>query len=94
MFDIRVMEPGDNRLRKFDQLFFWKRQRRDYLVKNSRMLPVELIDDNGIRLKECVQKLAALWNLEEGFVKWLEEACVFASTAQIRRQYKRRMRAV
>ncbi len=48
--------------------------------KGLVMLPVELIDDNGIRLKECVQKLAALWNLEEGFVKWLEEACVFAST--------------
>lgn len=49
-------------------------------AKGLVMLPVELIDDNGIRLKECVQKLAALWQLEEGFVQWLEEACVFTST--------------
>ncbi len=44
------------------------------------MLLVELIDDNGVHLKECVQKLAALWQLEEAFTTWLEEACVFAST--------------
>lgn len=48
--------------------------------KGLIMLPVELIDDNGIHLKECVLKLAALWNLEEGFKTWLEEACVFTST--------------
>ena len=48
--------------------------------KGLVMLPVELIDDNGIHLKECVEKLAVLWNLEEGFKKWLDEACVFTST--------------
>ncbi len=48
--------------------------------KGLIMLPVELIDDNGIRLKECVQKLAALWKLEDGFARWLDEACIFAST--------------
>ncbi len=48
--------------------------------KGLVMLPVELIDDNGIHLKECVLKLAALWNLEDGFVTWLNEACVFTST--------------
>lgn len=50
------------------------------LNKGLIMLPVELIDDNGIHLKECVQKFATLWNLEEGFKTWLEEACVFTST--------------
>lgn len=44
------------------------------------MLPVELIDDNGIHLKECVLKLAKLWNLEEEFSAWLNDACVFTST--------------
>ncbi len=44
------------------------------------MLPVELIDDNGIRLRECVLKFAALWNLEEAFVSWVNEACIFTST--------------
>lgn len=48
--------------------------------KGLVMLPVELIDDNGIRLKECVLKLASLWKLEEEFIAWLNEACVFTST--------------
>ena len=48
--------------------------------KGLVMLPVELIDDNGIHLKECVLKLAKLWNLEEEFSAWLNDACVFTST--------------
>lgn len=48
--------------------------------KGLVMLPVELIDDNGIRLKECVLKLAKLWNLEDAFTDWVNDACVFAST--------------
>lgn len=48
--------------------------------KGLVMLPVELIDDNGIHLKECVLKLAALWNLEDGFTEWLNQACIFTST--------------
>ncbi len=48
--------------------------------KGLIMLPTELIDDNGIRLKECVVKLAVLWQLEDGFRAWLDEACIFCST--------------
>ncbi|MGN0351668.1 MAG: tagaturonate reductase [Roseburia sp.] len=48
--------------------------------KGLVMLPVELIDDNGLHLKECVLKLTKLWNLEEGFRDWLNNACVFTST--------------
>lgn len=48
--------------------------------KGLIILPVELIDDNGIQLKSCVLKLAALWGLEEGFTDWLNQACVFTST--------------
>lgn len=48
--------------------------------KGLIILPVELIDDNGIVLKEYVLKYAKLWGLGEGFVKWLREACVFCST--------------
>ena len=48
--------------------------------KGLVMLPVELIDDNGIHLKECVLKLAKLWNLEEEFTAWINNACVFTST--------------
>ncbi|MBE6108588.1 MAG: tagaturonate reductase [Erysipelotrichaceae bacterium] len=48
--------------------------------KGLVMLPVELIDDNGIELKRCVKKYITLWNLSEGFEKWLDEACIFTST--------------
>lgn len=48
--------------------------------KGLVMLPVELIDDNGIHLKECVLKFAKFWNLETGFTDWLNNACVFTST--------------
>lgn len=48
--------------------------------KGLIILPVELIDDNGIHLQECVLKLAALWKLEKEFVDWIHEACVFTST--------------
>ncbi len=44
--------------------------------KGLVMLPVELIDDNGIQLKECVVRFAKRWDLEEGFLAWLDEACV------------------
>lgn len=48
--------------------------------KGLVMLPVELIDDNGIMLKKCVMQLIGLWGLEEGFKTWVDEACIFTST--------------
>ena len=48
--------------------------------KGFILLPVELIDDNGAHLKECVRKTAAQWNLGEAFTAWLERECVFTST--------------
>lgn len=48
--------------------------------KGLVMLPVELIDDNGIHLKECVLKFARLWKLEDAFTAWINDACVFTST--------------
>ena len=48
--------------------------------KGLVMLPVELIDDNGIMLKKCVMELAKMWNLGEQFIAWLENACIFTST--------------
>lgn len=50
------------------------------MSKGLVMLPVELIDDNGIHLKECVLKQCENWGLDEGFVNWVKEACVFTST--------------
>ncbi|MBQ6333774.1 MAG: tagaturonate reductase [Erysipelotrichaceae bacterium] len=48
--------------------------------KGLIMLPVELIDDNGIVLKKYVKDYIELWQLEEGFKNWVEEACIFTST--------------
>lgn len=48
--------------------------------KGLVMLPVELIDDNGIHLKECVMKQVENWGLEDGFKAWLNDACTFTST--------------
>ncbi|NLI21850.1 MAG: tagaturonate reductase [Clostridiales bacterium] len=44
------------------------------------LLPVELIDDNGVMLEKCVKALARGWKLGERFERWLDEACVFTST--------------
>ncbi|MCL2708384.1 MAG: tagaturonate reductase, partial [Defluviitaleaceae bacterium] len=44
------------------------------------MLPVELIDENGKKLRECVLKYAEAWRLEENFINWIDEACVFCRT--------------
>lgn len=48
--------------------------------KGLIILPVELIDDNGIHLKEIVMKLAKQWKLGTKFIAWMEKSCVFCST--------------
>lgn len=44
------------------------------------ILPCELIDRNGDKLKEIVLRYAAEWRLGEDFSAWLERACVFGNT--------------
>lgn len=48
--------------------------------KGFILLPCELIDDNGIALKECVLKYAAQWNLGDDFIHWIEAENTFCST--------------
>jgi len=50
------------------------------LDKGLIIIPCELIDRNGDKLKEVILKFAKLWNLEEGFAKWINEANTFCST--------------
>ncbi len=50
------------------------------MSKGVVILPVELIEANGKKLKECVFSLCKLWNLEQGFCDWLSQAVVFCST--------------
>lgn len=44
------------------------------------MIPCELIDRNGDRLKEAVTRYAEAWNLEKGFFRWIEDTCIFLNT--------------
>lgn len=44
------------------------------------ILPVELIDSNGTKLKECVKEYIRLWNLSDEFEAWLDTECCFANT--------------
>ena len=48
--------------------------------KGVILLPVELIEHNGKKLKECVLALIRIWNLPVEFASWVEEACVFCTT--------------
>lgn len=43
-------------------------------------LPVELIENNGDELKKCIIKYAKLWNLENGFIDYIENECSFCNT--------------
>lgn len=66
---------------KLTKLLYERAEHFNYAPdKGLIILPVELIDDNGIMLKKCVKALAKIWNLGEKFEQWLEEACVFTST--------------
>lgn len=43
-------------------------------------LPVELIEDNGDRLKQCVLDYAKLWNYGNAFISYVNEKCFFCNT--------------
>lgn len=45
--------------------------------KGLIIIPCELIDRNGEKLKNIVYKYATLWNLENEFITWLNEANTF-----------------
>ncbi|SHH58307.1 tagaturonate reductase [Anaerosphaera aminiphila DSM 21120] len=44
------------------------------------VLSCELIDNNGLELKKCVNKYIELWELEEGFKRWIDTENDFCST--------------
>lgn len=43
-------------------------------------LPVELVEQNGDRLRECIIKYAELWKLGDEFIAYVENACSFCNT--------------
>lgn len=44
------------------------------------ILSCELIDNNGRELLKCVNQYADQWGLEDGFRRYVNEACTFCST--------------
>lgn len=44
------------------------------------IIPCELIESNGERLKSIVIEYAKLWNLEQGFVEWIDRSNIFCNT--------------
>ena len=48
--------------------------------KGLLFLPVELIEENGRKLKELILKHAAEWELPAGFARWVEENNHFCDT--------------
>lgn len=48
--------------------------------KGVVLLPVELIERNGAKLKECVLAYVDQWNLGDAFRSWLLTSCLFCST--------------
>lgn len=49
-------------------------------TKGLTILPCELIENNGDKLKECVMRYAALWNFRQEFLDWLDTTCSFCNT--------------
>lgn len=45
--------------------------------KGFIIIPCELIDRNGEKLRDTILKFAELWNLEEEFVSWINDANTF-----------------
>ncbi|WP_226665426.1 tagaturonate reductase [Metabacillus litoralis] len=50
------------------------------ISKGFIILPCELIEDNGIKLKSIIEKYAKNWRLGEGFIEWITEANTFCNT--------------
>ena len=72
----QVSFPGKVTAFLYERFTFFKGDKSKGLI----FLPCELIDDNGTKLKELVQKYANEWNLCVEFTRWINESCVFANT--------------
>ena len=48
--------------------------------KGVHIIPCELIEKNADNLKRIILQLAAKWDLGEGFINWLNNACTFSNT--------------
>ena len=49
-------------------------------AKGLIVLPCELIEKNGTKLRECVMQYSTRWGLSSAFVAWVKNACIFCNT--------------
>jgi tagaturonate reductase len=63
---------------KLTQLLLHRFQHQ--LTNQVILLPCELIEKNGERLKECVLQYSHAWKLGNGFRSWLDKNIVFCNT--------------
>lgn len=76
-----ALTPPNSYPGKLTKFLYERAEAFDYaLDKGLIILPVELIDDNGAVLRQCVLALAKQWALGDRFLRWLDDACVFTST--------------
>ncbi|WP_421876750.1 tagaturonate reductase [Marinoscillum sp.] len=48
--------------------------------KGLAVVPCELIEQNGTKLKQCVNQYIQLWGLGGAFQNWVDNSCSFANT--------------
>jgi tagaturonate reductase len=53
---------------------------KGYTFAGVTVLPVELIDNNGAELLQCVLNYAKIWNLGDDFASFIVSGCNFTST--------------
>lgn len=66
------------------KLLLLLKKRYDYFEgatdKGLNILPCELIDYNGKKLQEVMNRIALDWNMAQDFIEWLNKANTFCST--------------
>ena len=62
------------------RLAMFMKKRYDAGLPGFIILPCELVDKNGDRLKECVLKYAGDWNYGSGFAEWVNSENYFTNT--------------
>lgn len=79
--DSSLTQPGKSFPAKLTQLLYARYQiYKGAKDKGFIILPCELIEDNGVVLKQICLQYASLWQLENNFVEWLNSANYFCST--------------
>ncbi|MDF2159080.1 tagaturonate reductase [Algoriphagus sp. CAU 1675] len=68
--------PGKLSSLLYHRFYFFKGDPKKGLI----FLPCELIENNGIQLRECILDYANLWNLPTEFSNWIRESNYFCNT--------------